>query len=160
MFTVTINGNTVAELYSNIEALLSAKPSVPTQGRQPEPTPTAAPVMAPVAQFPANPTLTASTDPQAATTVPSVPTASVQSVPAASATLPTTEAPSSGVPIAVAPTYTLDQLARAGAGLAQAGKMQEALALLAKYGVQTVNQLRPEQYGSFATELRTLGAQV
>ena len=59
-----------------------------------------------------------------------------------------------------APTYTLDALARAGATLAQSGKMQEALALLARYGVQTVNQLKPEQYGAFATELRALGAQI
>lgn len=67
----------------------------------------------------------------------------------------------SSAPIPTAtPTYTLDALARAGAALAQAGKMQEALTLLAKYGVQTVNQLKPEQYGAFATELRALGAQI
>lgn len=59
-----------------------------------------------------------------------------------------------------APTYTLDALARAGAALAQAGKMNEALAVLAKYGVQSVNQLKPEQYGAFAVELRALGAQI
>ena len=59
-----------------------------------------------------------------------------------------------------APTYALDALARAGAVLAQSGKMEQALALLAKYGVQTVNQLKPEQYGAFATELRALGAQL
>ena len=34
------------------------------------------------------------------------------------------------------------------------------LALLAKYGVQAVTQLKPEQYGAFATELRGLGAQI
>ena len=32
--------------------------------------------------------------------------------------------------------------------------------LLAKYGVQAVTQLQPDQYGVFATELRTLGAQL
>jgi hypothetical protein len=64
------------------------------------------------------------------------------------------------MPPTTAPTYTLDQLARAGATLAQAGKMEQALALLNKYGIQTVNQLKPEQYGAFATELRALGAQV
>ena len=31
---------------------------------------------------------------------------------------------------------------------------------LAKYGVQAVTQLQPDQYGVFATELRTLGAQL
>jgi hypothetical protein len=63
-------------------------------------------------------------------------------------------------PPAAAPTYTIDALAKAGAALAQSGKMNEALALLARYGVQTVNQLKPEHYGAFATELRALGAQV
>ena len=58
------------------------------------------------------------------------------------------------------PVYTLEQIAKAGAALAQAGKMEQALALLAKYGVQTVNQLQPEQYGAFAADLRALGAQV
>ena len=32
--------------------------------------------------------------------------------------------------------------------------------MLAKYGVQAVTQLQPDQYGVFATELRTLGAQL
>jgi hypothetical protein len=62
------------------------------------------------------------------------------------------------VPVA-APAYTLDQLARAGGALAQF-KMGDCRALLAKYGVQTVNQLVPEQYGAFATDLRALGAQL
>lgn len=82
-------------------------------------------------------------------------------VPAA-APAPVATAPAA-VPAAVptaAPTYTLDALARAGAALAQAGKMNEALAVLAKYGVQSVNQLKPEQYGAFAAELRALGAQI
>lgn len=70
------------------------------------------------------------------------------------------QAPVNPVPIAAAPSYTLDALARAGAVLAQSGKMEQALALLAKYGIQTVNQLKPEQYGAFATELRALGAQI
>jgi hypothetical protein len=63
------------------------------------------------------------------------------------------------VPFA-APAYTQEQLARAGAALAQAGKMDHALALLAKYNVQTINQLKPELYGAFAAELRALGAQL
>jgi hypothetical protein len=49
-------------------------------------------------------------------------------------------------------------LANAGAMLVQSNKMSEALALLARYGVQSVNGLKPEQYGPFATELRALGA--
>ena len=63
-------------------------------------------------------------------------------------------------PVTTAPTYTLDQIAKAGASLVDAGKMEQLLALLAKYGVQAVTQLQPDQYGVFATELRTLGAQL
>jgi len=68
---------------------------------------------------------------------------------AAPATVPTT-----------APTYNLDQIARAGASLVDAGKMEQLLALLGKYGVAAVTQLQPEQFGAFATELRALGAQI
>lgn len=68
--------------------------------------------------------------------------------------------PALTVPVTTAPTYTLDQIAKAGASLVDAGKMEQLLALLAKYGVQAVTQLQPDQYGVFATELRTLGAQL
>lgn len=71
---------------------------------------------------------------------------------------PTNHAPT--VPVTTAPTYTLDQIAKAGASLVDAGKMEQLLALLAKHGVQAVTQLQPDQYGVFATELRTLGAQL
>ena len=59
-----------------------------------------------------------------------------------------------------APTYTVDQIARAGASLVDAGKMEQLLALLARYGVAAVTQLQPDQFGAFATELRALGAQI
>ena len=73
--------------------------------------------------------------------------------------MPTTAAPAHAVPV-TAPTYTLDQIAKAGANLVDAGKMEQLLALLTKYGVQAVTQLTPDQYGAFATELRALGAQI
>jgi len=64
------------------------------------------------------------------------------------------------MPVAGAPTYTLDQISKAGAALVDAGKMEPLLALLTKYGVQAITQLQPAQYGVFATELRALGAQI
>ena len=73
--------------------------------------------------------------------------------------IPTAAAPAPAVPV-TAPTYTLDQIAKAGANLVDAGKMEQLLALLTKYGVQAVTQLTPDQYGAFATELRALGAQI
>ena len=78
--------------------------------------------------------------------------------PVAPVATPVTHAPVP--PVTTAPTYTLDQIAKAGASLVDAGKMEQLLALLAKYGVQAVTQLQPDQYGVFATELRTLGAQL
>lgn len=64
------------------------------------------------------------------------------------------------VPVAAAPAYTLDQIARAGAALVDAGKREPLLALLAKYGVQAITQLPPAQYGAFATELRQMGGAI
>lgn len=79
--------------------------------------------------------------------------------PPAAAPAPTAPPPAA-VPTAPAPAYTLDQIARAGASLMDAGKREPLLALLARYGVQAVTQLQPGQYGVFATELRALGAQI
>lgn len=121
-----------------------------------------APVATPVTHAPVPPV----TMPPA-TVVPTQPTpAPVEThtpapAPAAPAqTVAPTNNPAPAVPVTTAPTYTLDQIAKAGASLVDAGKMEQLLALLAKYGVQAVTQLQPDQYGVFATELRTLGAQL
>lgn len=132
MYEITIKGNTPAELFANLSQMAAANAN------------TAPAPAAPIAQSPV-------AAPMAAATVPSA--APAPAAPPTPATAP------AAVPTA-APTYTLDALARAGAALAQAGKMNEALAVLAKYGVQSVNQLKPEQYGAFAVELRALGAQI
>lgn len=65
-------------------------------------------------------------------------------------------------PVAPAPTYTLEQVSRAGAELisADSGKLPQLRELLQKYGVPAVSELKPDQLGSFATELRALGAQI
>lgn len=128
----------------------------------PQDTPTpVAPVAAPVTHAPVPPV----TMPPA-TVVPTQPTPAPVATPTpapapaapAQTVAPTNPAPT--VPVTTAPTYTLDQIAKAGASLVDAGKMEQLLALLAKYGVQAVTQLQPDQYGVFATELRTLGAQL
>lgn len=71
-------------------------------------------------------------------------------------------------PVALAPTpvpttqvsYDINQLAVAATGLMDAGKQQDLMNLLAKFGVQALTQLPKEQYGAFATELRALGANI
>lgn len=113
--------------------------------------PVAAPV-APVSPAPVTPTATPTPAPGPAVAAPA-PTAGPASV-----TPGNTAAPA--VPVTTAPAYTLDQISRAGASLVDAGKMQQLLELLGRYGVQAVTQLQPEQYGTFATELRALGAQI
>ena len=82
-----------------------------------------------------------------------------------SATPAQTVAPVANVPVASAvptgaPTYTLDMIARAGAALVDAGKMDALCGLLAKYGVEALTALDPAQYGNFANDLRALGAHI
>lgn len=113
---------------------------------------TPAPVL-PVTTPPASVVPTQPTPAPVATTTPAP-------APAAPAQTAAPTIPAPAVPVTTAPTYTLDQIAKAGASLVDAGKMEQLLALLAKYGVQAVTQLQPDQYGVFATELRTLGAQL
>lgn len=124
-----------------------------------------APVSAPVTPAPVPPVTTppatvVPTQPAPAPVATPTPAPAPAPAPAAPAqtVAPTNPAPT--VPVTTAPTYTLDQIAKAGASLVDAGKMEQLLALLAKYGVQAVTQLQPDQYGVFATELRTLGAQL
>ena len=79
-----------------------------------------------------------------------VPTAPVQQV----------AAPTSTVPVAPPQQYTLEQIMQAGAALMDANKMYELSGLLQTFGVAAVTQLKPEQYGAFATALRALGAKI
>lgn len=124
-------------------------------------TPAAAPVAAPVSPAPVNPTPGPAPTTAAPVAAPSPSPTPVTNAPTAG---PTSAAPGNtpapAVPVTGAPAYTLDQISRAGASLVDAGKMQQLLELLGRYGVQAVTQLKPEQYGAFATELRALGAQI
>lgn len=120
-----------------------------------------APVAAPVSPAPVNPTPGPAPTTAAPVAAPSSSPTPVTNAPTAG---PTSAAPGNtpapAVPVTGAPAYTLDQISRAGASLVDAGKMQQLLELLGRYGVQAVTQLKPEQYGAFATELRALGAQI
>lgn len=75
---------------------------------------------------------------------------------------PSNAAPVGGAPLAQAPAFTLEQVSKAGAELlsAQPAKMPELMGLLSQFGVQTVNALKPEQLGAFATALRSMGAKI
>lgn len=66
------------------------------------------------------------------------------------------------VPLAGAPTYTIQQIAKAGADLfgARPELRPQVMALLTTYGVQSVTDLKPEHFGGFVTALRGLGAAI
>lgn len=141
-------------LISAIDKLASAlnitaiPAQVPAPAAPANPTAAPAPVTAPA---PA-PVQAASTSPIADPT-PAQPPVQMN----AAMTAPT---PAPVVPVTAAPTYTLDQIATAGAALVNAGKMEQLLTLLGKYGIQAITQLKAEQFGPFVTELRGLGAQI
>lgn len=105
--------------------------------------------------------------PEAAQTAPVIPTAPASTPAATFAQIPgvplnATPAPTPAtapVPTS-APTYTLDQLATAGTSLIDAGKLNQVLGLLKKYGVDTLTSLPPQNYGAMATDLRALGARI
>lgn len=132
-------------------------PSVPVNptpvGTTTAPTTAAAPVTRPVQ--------TAAT--AVSPTVPVTPTAT-NAAPAPAMTPPPTTAstvpPQSTVPTAPVPTYTLDQLQAAVGPLIGQGKAPQLQALLKKYNVSRMPDLKPEQLGAFATDLRGLGAQI
>lgn len=131
---------------------VASYPTAPAPAPAPAPAAPAPAPAAPVSPAPVTPTQTpapTATPPVAAP----APTAGQTSAAHGNTPAPT-------VPVTGAPTYTLDQISRAGASLVDAGKMQQLLELLGRYGVQAVTQLQPEQYGAFATELRALGAQI
>lgn len=86
---------------------------------------------------------------------PSAAVASEQPVP----TVPTAPVPPAGVPTSV-PTYSRDDLSRAAMTLMDKGMQAQLQQLIQSFGVPSLVDLPTEQYGSFATALRGLGAQI
>lgn len=125
----------------------------PVQPQQPTPVPPTQPTPQVPVQQPVQP-------------APQVPVQQPQSVPP---TQPVQPQPTSQAPVQPAPQapvatntpqYTLEDLARAAVPLQDAGRGQDLMALLQKYGVMSMTQLDPSVFGAFATDLRALGAQI
>ena len=166
--TIKVEAPDLVAALMRLAAAVNPDPNILTpdepRPQMPAPAP-AAPIAPPAAPLPpvavpqgnVTPPVAAPLAPAAplATTMPPAPAAAPAAPPAPA---PAPAAPA--VPVTTAPTYTLDQIAKAGASLVDAGKMEPLLALLSRYGVQAVTQLAPEHYGAFATELRALGAQI
>lgn len=130
----TINGETVAPPHSpasqSQEVSVAATP-------QPAAPVSAAPLQQPVTPIPVVPVQQP---------VPSIPTVPSQQ---ANAAVPTST-----------PSYTADDLAKAAISLMDAGRQNELIALLQQFGVTSVPNLQPAQYGAFATAIRGMGAQI
>ena len=84
-------------------------------------------------------------------------------MPQPTAPVPQPQAPTTAQQTTAQPqqkALTLNDIATAGAGLVDQGKMQQVIELLGKYGVQAITQLQPTQFDAFAVELRALGAAI
>lgn len=143
---------------SGAEVQLHWPETAPTQTPAPAPI---APAPAPIvpAPTPVNPTPAVSASAPSPVYMPGVqPQTAVPTAPVANFTPAIPQA----APVAptAAPTYTLEQISKAGADLAAAGKTPQLLGLLQQFGIQAVNMLPEAQYGAFATALRGLGAQL
>lgn len=159
--TLTIKAPGLEAAMNNLAAAIGGeKVSVPDLAQNvpveaPATTPTAP---APTAAAPSVPVM------QAAPNIPApvqaaTPSATVTPHSEAVATAP---APTPVVPPAPAPV-TMQTIATAGAALVDAGpeNMAKLIGLLqSKYGVQTITQLKPEQYEAFAADLRAMGAKL
>lgn len=130
-FTVDVNIKASPELMEVLRSLVGApKAAAPVRVAEQVPMPQPAPVAAPV------PAPTAQVPAPAAT-------------PEQPAPVPTTQQ-----------TYTMEQLAVAATQLVDAGRREELVGLLGRFGVQALTALPKEQYGAFATALRQMGAKI
>lgn len=155
MIELKISTESVDALLAELNALLPDKAALEaalTQPVAPPPEPVAPPstASAAIAQPPATPPVAPVAPLPEPVAPPSTASAAIAQPPA---TPPV-------VPVAAAPTYSRDQIMTAGAALIDAGKINELMGLLNAFGVQAVTQLKQDQLGAFATELRKLGAQL
>lgn len=157
--TINVEAPALVAAVEKLAAAMTVDPNIltPDAPRPQMPAPAAVPPQMPAPATGPAPAMPQTPGPAPAPVTPA-PAAPVTPPAPAPAPAPQTAAPV--MPVAGAPTYTLDQISKAGAALVDAGKMEPLLALLTKYGVQAITQLQPAQYGVFATELRALGAQI
>ncbi len=157
--TINVEAPALVAAVEKLAAAMTVDPNIltPDAPRPQMPAPAAVPpqMPAPAAVPPQMPAPATGPAPAPVTPAPAAPV-----TPPAPAPAPAPQTAAPVMPVAGAPTYTLDQISKAGAALVDAGKMEPLLALLTKYGVQAITQLQPAQYGVFATELRALGAQI
>lgn len=145
MITLTIEGNTLAEVLAQVNALVPG--AVDAVMQEPQLVQAAQP-SAPVATY-APPAAIASATSAA-------PTPSPVTAPAAPAVSPS---PPPAAPVQT-PTYTADDLMRAAGTLMDAGKGSQLQQLMVQMGVAHFGQLTPDRYGEFALAIKGMGAKL
>ena len=144
MITLTITGETMKEILAKLSDYTPSAKAAP-QPVNPTPVPT---LINTSPAIPLMPTPAAASAP--ATVVPPV------RMPNAIPTNAYVPAPTT------APTYTYEQIGKAGADLVAANPtlMTPLMMMLQRYGVQLITDLKPDQLGPFAVELRGMGARI
>ena len=144
----------IAELKDYIDRTTAALQTIPT------PVITPVPVAPPVPEVMAGPQdNVAATRQEVAPTPPPTPAAPVSTAPVSEPVTPPPSAPTQEASSA-AVSYSLDDLARAGADLIDQGKQTELPAVLTRFGIESLTDLPKGRYGEFATVLREMGARI
>lgn len=156
-FVIEIKAPELANALQALAAAIAGRQMDKLSCPAPEPR-TAAPVPAPVPIVPQPPAAPVSLMPQTPIAPPQ-PNAPVAAPVAPPATPVPAAQPQSVVPTS-APQYTYEMLFNAAAALMGQNKGPQLQQLLAKYGIQRLPDLPPEQYGAYATDLRALGAKL
>lgn len=87
-------------------------------------------------------------------------TAAPAGQPAAVTPAPSPAAPAQQAVPTTAPSYTREDLSRAAITLMDKGLQAQLQQLVQSFGVNSLMELPPEQYGNFATALRGMGAEI
>ena len=155
---IEIKAPELANALQALAAAIAGRQTDNPSGPVPEPK-SSAPVPAPKpVPAPAVPVSVAPPAPTVPTPAP-IPVAAPVAAPAAPAA-PVPAVPPQPVVPTSAPQYTYEMLFNAAAALMGQNKGPQLQQLLAKYGIQRLPDLPPEQYGAYATDLRALGAKL
>lgn len=174
---ITISAADLAAAINNLAAAFNSGKAQPEGSHVPAPAtvnPTPAPVpvapmnVTPVPTAPQQTPMTGATSCRSENVNPTMAPVPAQNVPTIATAVPTpapapvqtTVVPTAPAVPTAAPQYTLDMIATAGSALIDAGKMEQLMQLLGRFGVSSLTELAPDKYGAVANELRAMGAAI
>lgn len=155
MLKISFEANTAHDLHEQIKTYLSE-----FHVSEPKTIPTEDINMAnitpdPVQNVAVEPVVTASVEQPSMQPEPTVSTVA----PTAPITEPTTPV-TPAVPVAPVKEYTLEEIQVAMQPLMDAGKIDQIITLLQRYGVSSLPEITKDRYGELITDLRALGARL